>query len=65
MQKTVAVIGAGMFIVVAGHAMAELSPADRTFATKAAAGGQAEVTLADSQPRKRGRNRCASSARRW
>jgi putative membrane protein len=45
MQKTVAVIGAGMLIVVAGHAMAELSPADRTFATKAAAGGQAEVTL--------------------
>jgi putative membrane protein len=45
MQKTAAIIGAGMFIVVAGDAMADLSPADRTFATKAAAGGQAEVAL--------------------
>jgi putative membrane protein len=45
MQKTAVVLGAGMLIAVAGHAMAELSSADRTFATKAAAGGQAEVTL--------------------
>jgi putative membrane protein len=45
MQKTVAVIGAGMLMVLAGHAMAELSSADRTFATKAAEGGQAEVML--------------------
>jgi putative membrane protein len=45
MQKTVVVLEVGMLIAVAGHAMAELSFADRTFATKAAAGGQAEVTL--------------------
>jgi putative membrane protein len=45
MQKTAAIIGAGMFIFASGHAMAQLSPADQTFATKAAAGGQAEVAL--------------------
>jgi putative membrane protein len=45
MQKTAAVIGAGILTLVAGNAMAELSTADKTFATKAAAGGQAEVTL--------------------
>jgi putative membrane protein len=45
MRKTVAVIGAGMLALAAGHAVAQLSPADRTFATKAAAGGQAEVAL--------------------
>jgi putative membrane protein len=45
MQKTAAAIGAGLLILATGHAMAQISPADRTFATKAAAGGQAEVTL--------------------
>jgi len=45
MQKTVAAIGAGMFLFVTGHAMAQLSSADRTFAIDAAAGGQAEVAL--------------------
>ena len=45
MQKTIALVGAGIFIFAAGHAMAQLSPADQTFATKAAAGGQAEVAL--------------------
>src|SRR6185437_1039946 len=45
MQKTAAIIGAGILILAAGHAMAQLSPADRTFATKAAEGGQAEVAL--------------------
>jgi putative membrane protein len=34
-----------MLILAAGHAVVQLSPADRTFATKAAAGAQAEVTL--------------------
>lgn len=45
MQKTAALIGAGLLMLAAGHAVAEVSPADKTFATKAAAGGQAEVLL--------------------
>jgi putative membrane protein len=45
MQKAAAIIAASMLILAAGHAMAQLSPADRTFATKAAAGGEAEVAL--------------------
>jgi putative membrane protein len=45
MQKTAALIGVGILLLATGHAVAQLSPADRTFATKAAAGGQAEVTL--------------------
>ena len=39
MQKIAALIGAGVLSLAAGQAMAQLSPADRTFATKAAAGG--------------------------
>ena len=31
--------------LTAGQAMAQMSPADKTFATKAAQGGQAEVVL--------------------
>jgi predicted outer membrane protein len=38
-------IGAGLLMLVTGQAMAQISPADRTFATKAAAGGEAEVGL--------------------
>jgi putative membrane protein len=45
MKKTAALIGAGVFVVAAGQAMAQISTADRTFATKAAAGGEAEVVL--------------------
>jgi putative membrane protein len=45
MQKITAFIGSGLLVLASGHAMAQLSSADRTFATKAAAGGQAEVTL--------------------
>jgi len=45
MQKTAAAIGAGVLLLVAGHATAEISSADKTFATKAAAGGEAEVAL--------------------
>jgi len=44
MQKTVALIGAGM-LLIATHARAEISSADQTFAAKAATGGQAEVVL--------------------
>ena len=65
MQKTTTLIGAGMLILAEGHAVAQLSPADRTFATKAAAGGQAEVTLGRLATEKGGRHRCASSASRW
>ena len=54
MQKTAAIIGAGMFIVLTGHAMADLSSADRTVATKAAAGGQAEVALGQLAAEKAG-----------
>jgi putative membrane protein len=45
MNKAIAVIGVGMLVLATGHAMAEMSSADRTFATKAAEGGQAEVAL--------------------
>src|SRR3978361_1619174 len=45
MRKTAALIGTGILIVTAGHALAQISTADKTFATKAAAGGQAEVAL--------------------
>lgn len=45
MKKTAAVIGAGILMLVTGQAIAQISPADRTFATKAAAGGEAEVVL--------------------
>lgn len=45
MKKTFAVIGAGMLLLATGHAMAEVSAADRAFAMKAAAGGEAEVVL--------------------
>jgi putative membrane protein len=45
MRKTTALIGTGMLLLATANAMAQLSPADRTFATKAAGGGQAEVAL--------------------
>jgi putative membrane protein len=45
MNRTAATIGAGVLMLAAGHAIAQISPADRTFATKAAAGGEAEVVL--------------------
>jgi putative membrane protein len=45
MRKTATVLGAGILILAGGQAMAQLSPADKTFATNAAAGGMAEVTL--------------------
>jgi putative membrane protein len=45
MNRTAAAIGAGVVILAAGHGIAQISPADRTFATKAAAGGEAEVVL--------------------
>jgi putative membrane protein len=45
MKGTAAVIGAGILMLVTGQAIAQISPADRTFATKAAAGGEAEVVL--------------------
>lgn len=37
--------GAALMTLTAAQAMAEMSPADRTFATNAAAGGLAEVSL--------------------
>ncbi|HEY0184177.1 MAG TPA: DUF4142 domain-containing protein [Rhodopila sp.] len=40
-----ATIGAIAMCLAAGQAMADMSPADKTFATKAAAGGLAEVAL--------------------
>jgi putative membrane protein len=45
MHKIVAMVGAGMLSIAAGQAVAQISPADKTFATKAAEGGQAEVSL--------------------
>jgi hypothetical protein len=39
MPKIAALIGCGVGLHAAGNAMAQLLPADRTFATKAAAGG--------------------------
>jgi putative membrane protein len=43
-----------MFLLVGGHAMAQPSPADRTFATKAPAGGEAEVALGQLATEKAG-----------
>ena len=45
MRKTAVVSGAAALALVAGQAIAQMSPADRTFATKAASGGEAEVSL--------------------
>jgi len=45
MRKTASLIGAGLLVLAAGHAMAEVSSADQAFAVKAAAGGEAEVIL--------------------
>jgi putative membrane protein len=45
MRKITAVFGAIALSFGAGQAMAAMSSADQTFATKAAAGGQAEVAL--------------------
>jgi putative membrane protein len=44
MQKRALTFGIAVFFT-AGHAMAQISPADHSFATKAAAGGKAEVSL--------------------
>jgi putative membrane protein len=44
MQKTVVLIAAGILVIASGNAIA-LTSADQTFATTAAAGGQAEVAL--------------------
>jgi putative membrane protein len=54
MQKIVAIVGAGILSVAAGQAMAQMSPADKTFATKAAEGGQAEVSLGQLASEKAG-----------
>jgi putative membrane protein len=45
MSKAALMFGAAVFCLGAGQAMAQMSPADQTFATKAASGGQAEVSL--------------------
>src|SRR3954454_17488714 len=45
MEKLALMVGAAVFGLTAGQAMAQMSPADQAFATKAAAGGQAEVSL--------------------
>lgn len=45
MNYKLALATAGMLGLAASQAMAALSPSDRSFATKAAAGGMAEVTL--------------------
>ena len=46
MKKTLTIIGAGLLVMAGGHAIAQpVSTADHTFATKAAVGGRAEVTL--------------------
>jgi putative membrane protein len=45
MQKSAAIVGAGILIFVTANAIAQVSPVDQTFAMKAAAGGQAEVAL--------------------
>src|SRR3954470_24761059 len=47
MQKLVLLVGAAVLHLTAGHVMAQMSPADQTFATKAAAGGKAEVSLGE------------------
>jgi putative membrane protein len=45
MRKTAVVFGAAALALAAGQAVAQMSAADRTFATKAASGGEAEVSL--------------------
>jgi putative membrane protein len=46
MQKApLLIFGAALFTCAIGHAVAQRSPGDQTFATKAAAGGHAEVSL--------------------
>ena len=65
MNRTAAAIGAGVLMLAAGHAIAQISPADRTFATKAAAGGEAEVVLGRLAPKRRDLSRYVSSANRW
>ena len=45
MEKLALMVGAAVLGLTAGQAMAQISPADQAFATKAAAGGQAEVSL--------------------
>jgi putative membrane protein len=45
MRKLTLMFGASALCLTAGQAMAQMSPADQTFATKAASGGQAEVSL--------------------
>ncbi len=54
MYRTATAIGAAALMLAAGHAMAEMSTADRTFATKAAAGGEAEVVLGQLATQKAG-----------
>jgi putative membrane protein len=54
MQKITVVFAAGILTLLAGQAMAQLSVADKTFATKAASGGQAEVTLGKLAAQKAG-----------
>ena len=65
MLKSSTVIGAGIFLIATGHAMAQLSSADRTFASKAAVGGQAEVALGRLAAEKRDRNRGTRWASTW
>ena len=45
MQKLALIFGGAALCLTAGPAMAQMSPADQIFATKAAAGGKAEVSL--------------------
>jgi len=45
MKTRLLALGAALITVSAAQVMAQTSPADRTFATKAAAGGLAEVSL--------------------
>jgi putative membrane protein len=45
MKPVTTAVGAILITFAAGQAMAQLAPADRTFAEKAASGGKAEVAL--------------------
>ncbi len=54
MQKTTAAVVAGILVFATGSAMAQVSSPDRTFATKAAAGGEAEVALGQLAAQKAG-----------
>ena len=45
MQKLTLIFGTAAVCLTAVQATAQMSPADQTFATKAAAGGKAEVSL--------------------